>query len=391
MRAKLTPAVVKKATEEKKPVFIWDATLPGFGLMVTAGGHRSWPVQYKQHGVSRRRNLPGVLDLRAARKEAKAILGAAAAGRDPIGERRQQARQARHTLQFVFEEYFARDGAKLKSSERQKQDWHRLVLPKLGARQIGQIKRSDIVRLLDEIEDQRGPRMAHNSLAHISKLFNWHASRDDEFRSPIVRGMGRRKAGESARDRMLSDDELRALWRAAEADTKPFGAYVRLLLLTATRRNEVAYMAWDELSGGDWVIPAARMKGGVEHVVPLSFAARSVLERIPRIGPYVFTGRGKTSIGGFGWHKSKLSKVSGVTEWCLHDLRRTSRSLLSRAGVHTDAAERCLAHKLAGVRVIYDRYAYYKEKKEAFEALAAQIGRIVNPAVDVVVPMRRQA
>ncbi len=149
-------------TDEKELVFIWDRSLPGFGLMITAAGHRSWPVQYKQLGVSRRRNLPGVLDLSAARKEAKAILGAAAAGHDPIGERRQQAREAKNTLQSIHNEYFAREGAKLKSVNRQKREWERLILPKLGNHPITDIKRSDVIRLLDNVEDA-GPEQRRAS------------------------------------------------------------------------------------------------------------------------------------------------------------------------------------------------------------------------------------
>jgi integrase len=391
MRAKLTPALVRRAIEDKKPVFIWDTSLPGFALSVTKAGHHSWPVQYRHRGKSQRKNLSGVLGLDAARKAAKAILGAAAAGGDPIGEEREAAKAATNTLQFIHDEYFARDGAKLKSAKRQKQEWARLILPKLGARPIAEIKRSDVVRLLDEIEDENGPGAAQNALAYFSKLCSWHASRDDDFRSPIVRGMSRVKASETARDRTLSDDELNALWRATEGATEPFAPYVRFLLLTATRRTEASRMTWEELTGEDWIIPAARMKGGVEHVVPLSGAARGTLEKMPRLGRYVFTSDGKTSMSGFGWRKDRLDEASGVADWTLHDLRRTARSLLSRAGISPDTAERCLAHKIGGIRGTYDRHAYHAEKKHAFEALAAQIDRIVNPVDNITVITERRA
>src|SRR5258707_1323154 len=124
MREKLTVGIAVRAVDEaiatKAPVFIWDTSMPGFGLMVTAAGHRSWLVQYKQGGVTRRRNLSGVLDLATARKEAKAILGEVARGRDPIGEQRQKARQVENTLEAVVREYAARDGKRLRTIERQK-------------------------------------------------------------------------------------------------------------------------------------------------------------------------------------------------------------------------------------------------------------------------------
>jgi integrase len=232
--------------------------------------------------------------------------------------------------------------------------------------------------------------MAEEIKKYLSKLCTWHAGRDDDFRSPIVRGMARVNASEDARDRILEDHELRAVWKATEADTGPFGPYVRFLLLTAVRRTEAARMTWDELDGGDWIIPAARMKAKQEHVIPLSPAARAILEGMPRIGRFVFTGDGETAASGYGWRKDKLDKASGVTDYRLHDLRRTARSLLSRAGISADTAERCLAHKIGGVRGVYDRYVYHAEKKHAFEALAGLINRIVSP-VDNIFPLQKQA
>jgi integrase len=202
--------------------------------------------------------------------------------------------------------------------------------------------------------------------------------------------MGRIRPAEHARDRVLTDDELRAIWKAAESTPGPFGCCVRLLLLTATRRNEAARMAWSELDGNDWIIPGVRMKGGVEHVVPLSLPARDILKGVPRIGPYVFTGDGRTAMSGFSQRKRSLDEASGVTDWRLHDLRRTARSLISRAGVNTDVAERVLAHAIGGVRGTYDRHHYYDEKRRAFEALASLVERIVNPPADNVVPLRKE-
>jgi integrase len=123
----------------------------------------------------------------------------------------------------------------------------------MGHRQIDEIKRSEIVKLLDKIEDNSGPRMAHVTLAYLSKVFNWHASRDDNFRSPIVRGMGRVKPRERARERTLTDEEIRDMWNGLEAvrraDDIP-DCYVRLmraLLFTALRRGELADTGWPEV------------------------------------------------------------------------------------------------------------------------------------------------
>jgi integrase len=137
------------------------------------------------------------------------------------------------------------------------------------------------------------------------------------------------------------------------------------------------------------LIPAARYKTKSDFLVPLSVTARALLDKIPRVGraDFVFTSDGRKSIAGFSKWKRRFDKACGVNGWTLHDLRRTARSLMSRAGVPSDHAERALGHVLSGVRKTYDRHEYYSEKQRAFEALAAQIGRIIN-AQEQVGPLR---
>jgi integrase len=215
--------------------------------------------------------------------------------------------------------------------------------------------------------------MAHVTLAYLSKLFNWHAARNDDFRTPIVRGMGRVKPKDRERKRILTDDELRAVWRAAEASLEPFERMVRFILLTGARRTEAAAMAWIELNG-EWILPAVRNKAKVDLIRPLSKEARAALPaKVDGCCPYVFTTDGATPLSGYSKFKVAFDKACGVTGWRLHDLRRTARSLMSRAGVPTDHAERCLGHVILGVRGVYDRYEYLEEKRDAFNRLAALI------------------
>jgi integrase len=426
VRQKLTPAFVARVTPadiqkgdsatpaERKPdahVVYWDTEHRGFGLLVLPSGEKRYVLQYRAAGRSRRMTFKPGLTLTQARNEAKAKLGAVAKGGDPLAERlaerRRQEGAATNTLKAITEEYFKREGSKLRSAEARQSVFTRLIYPAFGARQINEIKRSEIVRLLDKVQDDQGPHMAQKVLAFLSKLFNWHASRDDDFLTPIRRGMARTKLKETARDRVLSDDEIRALWRAAEAAEGPFGRLVKFLLLTATRRNEAARMTRGEvLPNGDWIIPAERMKAKQEHLIPLSPTAKAIIDGIPKLGPYVFTTAGRCPTNNFGKCKTELeaamlaelrkmaqqrgdSAAEIVLEpWVIHDLRRTARSLMSRAKVNVDVAERCLAHVISGVRGTYDRYAYRDEKRDAFQRLAALVEHIVNPPVANVLPLR---
>jgi integrase len=203
------------------------------------------------------------------------------------------------------------------------------------------------------------------------------------------------------RQRVLTDDELRALWKAAEASQSAFGFLVQFLLLTATRRNEAAVMKRSEVRGDEWTIPQERYKTGLELVLPLSPAAQAVLGKVPKVGKsgFVFTTDGKHPISGFSKFKrtfdvDMLAELreqdpeATMPRWTLHDLRRTARSLMGRAGVPSDHAERCLGHVLPGVRGTYDRYEYLPEKKRAFDALASLIERILDPPADNVRELR---
>jgi integrase len=394
MRTKLTPAFCQKATvqEDAERTIYWDSDLPGFGLLVTKNGHRSFVVQYRSGETrsSRRMKIAGVLGLVGARKQARKLLGQVASDKDPLHERREQQRKAiartEHTFEKIAENYLAREGAGLRTAGQRRDQLARLVYPELGSRAIDDIRRSDVVKLLDKIEDENGPVMADRTLATVRRIMNWHASRSDEFRSPIVRGMARTKGKEHARARILTDDELRAIWKATSATPGPFGAFVQFLLLTAARRGEAAGMTRSEIEGQDWTLPEARNKVKVDLIRPLSSAAQDVLKNLPCIGKagYVFTTTGRNGLGGFSAFKRKLDNASSVKGWTLHDLRRTARSLMSRAGISSDHAERCLGHVIGGVRGVYDRHEFHAEKKRAFESLAALIDRIVNPKANVV-------
>ena len=258
------------------------------------------------------------------------------------------------------------------------------MFPVIGDRPVAELRRSEIVALLDRVEDERGPVTRNTTLALIRRILNWYASRSDDYVSPVagVRGLAR---PETARDRVLTDPELKVLWSATllpgpAGDNTPnvFGALVRFLLLTAARRGEATSLLWSEISEGVWTLPSAKNKTGEVLVRPLSRAAQDVLASLPRIGDHVFTRAGTGPIGGLNECKKDLAHASGVSGWRIHDLRRTSRSLMSRAGVPSDHAERCLGHVIGGVRGIYDRHSFQGEMAAAYEKLAELVAEITT-------------
>jgi integrase len=327
---------------------------------------------------------------------------------DPLPDRtrrgQEAAKPAKMDVAALIDQFVARyveKAANLRSGDQIKVQFDRLVKPRIGTVGIYDLKRSMISKMLDEIADENGPRMADLSLAYIRKAFNWYEinGHDDDFKSPIVRGMARQKPSERERERILADDEIRDLWAALETvEPVCFRSYVKTLLLTATRRTEAADMIANELDGDLWVIPKARYKTKRDHVIPLSAAAR---ELIGSPEGFVFsTTKGEKAFAGFGKSKAELDKAIAVVReeagrppmeaWTFHDLRRTARTLMSRAGVQPDHGERCLGHVIAGVRGTYDRFAYLDEKRDAFEKLARMIAVILDPpAVSNVTPMRR--
>ncbi len=392
----LTDIAIRNLKPQAKRYEMPDPGAAGLYVVVQPSGKKSFAVRFRYAGQPRKLTLPGGLSLKGARKLASDALYEVEQGRDPSNAKKEAKKKAvrakAETVQAVCEKYLKRDGVKLRTYDERKRTFERLIFPEIGDVQIRALKRSDIVRLLDGIQDNHGDRMADITLAYLRKALNWYESRDDEFVSPVVKAMGRYDAQANQGTRVLNDDEIRKIWAATEPNgepQKPFHGLVRFLLLTCARRNEAVKMTRAEINGTDWELPAARNKVKVDLVRPLSKAAQRVLESLPVIngGPYVFTTDGETSIS-VGKPMPKLHETCGVDGWSLHDLRRTSRTLLSRAGISSDIAERCLGHALDGVREIYDKHKYHAEMQHAYEALAAQIDRIVNP-VDNVRPMRR--
>ena len=372
----------------------------GFGVRVTANGTRAFVLNYRLRGREHRFTIGAWPDWSALKavREARNLRQRVDRGENPIEDRTPSPTTV--TVASILDDFMARHvrnkNQPLRSADEYESAFNRLVKPRIGNLGIYEVRRSHVIKMLDEIEDANGPVMADRTLAYVRKAFNWYATRDDQFNVPIVRGMARVKPKERARTRILSDDEIRILWPVLD-EAGTFGALAKTLLLTAQRRDEVAHMQHNEIGReGIWAIPAERYKTKRPNFVPLSKAALAVIAAQPKHEDcdYVFPSRAKTPYSGFGKSKAKLdkavfavmkkqarkgAKVEPMPNWTLHDLRRTAKTLMVRAGVRPDISERVLGHVIAGVEGTYDRHSYEDEKRDALEKLAEMIERILNP------------
>jgi integrase len=403
MKAKITKRRVDALRIEG---MIADDEIKGFVVRRLPSGVVTYGYRYRHKGRQRwiGLGLHGSITADEARSLAKTRAGEVASGRDPAAEieaERAKAEQAKrasaNTVNAVLDNFVERHVRKnLRRGYEVERVFDRYVRPRIGDKSIYDLRRRDVVEMLDAIEDNNGPVMAHQVLAHIRKAFNWHAARDDLFNTPIVRGMARTKPAERARTRILADDEIRDVWTALDqaAVPEPFPRLVRALLLTAQRREELAQMRVEEIEGETWIIPGERYKTKLPSAVPLTAAARGQLGTLPTTGFVFSTTEGKRPFSGFSKAKraldkkiAELRKADGrkpMPDWVLHDLRRTARSMMSRAGVASDIAERVLGHAIPGVRSVYDRHHYEIEKRHALEQLAAVVDRILDPKPNVV-------
>jgi integrase len=327
----------------------------------------------------------GVLPIEEARTKARDAIKRIRAGLPPF----EAAPQQPDSFSIVAEQWLKRHVARkgLRSAHEITRLLKEHVFPRWKNLELIHIRRSDVARLLDEIEDDHGARQADYVLAIIRGIMNWFASRHDNYRPPLVVGMRRQSATEQARERILSDGELRTVWRQAETAGR-FGAFVRLLLLTGQRRAKVSAMRWADLKDGAWHIPKAEREKNNAGVLQLPAIAIAIIEAQPRMGdsPFVFTGRGgNKAMNGFSKAKRQFdATLDGVANWTLHDCRRTCRSLLSRCGVSSQVAERVMGHAIAGVEGVYDRHKYIDEMAAALAKVAILIDTIVNERPNVV-------
>jgi len=386
-RLKLTKSAIDTLPTRAKEIVYWDSGCPGFGVKVTPKGRKVFIVLYRAGGArSRLRKYTigphGRVTLHQARAVALKIFAARTEGRDPAAEKQQARRRlvtdrAEDLVELFITEYVS----KTRSAREISRLLRREVIPCWGMRSVHEISRRHVIELVTEVAARGTPSAVNKLLKVVKTFFGWCVGRAILDLSPAVQV--RAPARERARDRVLDDDELARILRAARQVNGPYAGIVELLALTGQRREEVAQMTWDELdlAGQSWTLPASRTKNGKPHIVHLSKEAVAVLMRTPRLGKFVFSLSGTKPFQSFSAAKHQLDKLSQVTGWRLHDLRRTCVSGMARLGVAPHVADKVLNHQsgtISGVAAVYQRHEFLAERKDALERWGAHVANLLK-------------
>lgn len=414
-RPALTDKMVRALKERSRAYFEPDVEMPSHGIRVQPSGAKAYYVVTRNPYQEQKWVKIGStieMSIEESRERARGVLKRVKAGLSAFEPPPMKPESYQATAEKWLELYAAEKG--LRTRPETERLLRKLVFPFWGQRDFISIKRRDISELLDHIVRSSGAWNADHVLAIIRKIANWYATRDDDYQSPFVVGMRRTKPQDRERERTLTDKELRLVWKQAEA-SGTFGALVRILLLTAQRRGAVVRMKSSDIipvrdliqrqqidvrlqdlpsDCEAWVIATEEREKGNAGALQLPKFALDIVKAQCRFSnnPYIFAAaRGNGPLNGFNKRKAAFDEACGVTGWTLHDLRRTARSLMSRAGVSEDHAERVLGHRLEGVKKIYNRYEYFKEKGDALQRLANLIERITEGPIDNVVAMHPAA
>jgi integrase len=387
-RRTLTDSQIANLSSHLKPYTMPDPELSGHYIRIRPTGAKMFVAVARAPSGKQVWHTIGATSLyriAEAREKAREAIRAIREGKDRDGP---------ESFETVVELWFTRhvEAKKLISAKNIRGALDKQLLPAWRTRDFASIRRGDVAKLLDKVEDTNGAMVADFVLAVVRGLCNWYQTRHEDYVSPVVKGMRRTDPKARARARILDDDEIREVWKQAEANGT-FGAFLRVTLLTAQRREKVATMRWEDVSvDGVWSIPGEGREKGTAGSLVLPEAALNIIKAQPRFAsnPHVFAGQGQSHMQGQSKRKLQFDgKLAGVAPWRLHDLRRTARSLMSRAGVRPDISERVLGHAIRRVEGVYDRHSYRDEKADAIAALASLIESIVNPPADNVLRLRK--
>ena len=386
-RIKLTKSAIDALPIPSMDVVYWDAASPGFGVKVTPQGRKVFLVLYRTSGAgSKLRKYTigpyGRVTLHQARLAAQKVFAAKLEGRDLAAEKHEARRRVvADRVEDLLEAFIAQHVSQNRSASEISRVLRREVGKPWAGRSIHEISKRDVVEVISAIEQRGAPSAANKALKSTKTFLRWCVGRAVLDKSPAD-GVPL-PAKEVARDRVLNDQELAQVIIAAKKMGAPYGRIVEFLALTGQRREEVARMKWDELNLAQrvWTIPKSRTKNGKEHVVHLSEQSIAVLKRVQKKEPFVFSVLGTKPFQEFSRAKRLLDRLSGVTNWRLHDLRRTCVSGMARLGIAPHVADKILNHQggtISGVAAVYQRHEFLSERREAIEQWGAHLRKILN-------------
>lgn len=399
----ISKSLVDSLVPTSTDLFVWDhgpKSIKGFGLKITSSGTKTYILQYRVVGrrTPKRYTIGrhGALAPDQARAIAKQLSATIASGADPAGDRRLQKSEYTSLAFTAYSEKFISDY--LSVNWRRADDASALIRRyaqrSFGERLISSISKSDIHATLDLAQGRVATK--RNLFAILRKLFAWAMDRGDIDLSPFS-GL-KSPPAVKARDRVLSEFELRSMWLASQNLARPFAAFFQILALTGQRRQEVAGLEWRELNRIDrtWHLPSERSKNAQSHIVPLSDTVVKILDGIaeqrdawPTEG-FVFSTTGRAPISGFSKAKLALDtemrnlSIEGaiaIPPWRTHDLRRSVATGLQQLGIRLEITERILNHRSgshAGIVGVYQRYDFAEEKRSALSTWDLYLQQVVS-------------
>ncbi len=406
----LTAAGVQKLRLPEKGQVDWfDTMLPGFGVRTSYNGSKAWFVMVRAKGKLVRSTLGRfpAMALAEARERARQIKLEAQAGVDPRTRKREAlaAEELKHANTFArLAEEFMETYAEPNLRASTVREYRRCLLGQdtlhFADRPVSEISKRDLLNVVDQMVGRGSKGAAGRMLAYLSKFFSWCVDREVIEVSPVARIASPQPT--RSRDRVLSSDELRAVWLAFDAEGYPFGPLFKLMLFTGQRRGEVTGMRWDELHDLDtakpfWQLPGERTKNHHPHVVPLSPDAITLIESVSKDGEFVFSTTGKSPVSGFGKAKARIDRLlantdSPLSPWTLHDLRRTMVTVMNEElRIAPHVVEAIVNHVSGsakrGVAGIYNKALYMDDRRTAlaaWERWLSELRRIPLPRSNVI-------
>jgi len=366
----------------------FDSDIGGFGVRIRKSGAHSWVFQYDFAGKTKRITLGKVsaIDVAKARAIASELHAKVRLGQDPAALKAESQARAAETFGAAVRPYLQWQHARVRPSTMRHLERHLLVnLAPLHSLPINSVDRRAIAAQLARMNGS--PVQANRTRSTLTGFLNW-AMREGLIDSNPA--LATNKYPERSRDRVLTNAELRILWLALpEGD---FGDILKILILTGAREREISDLHWDEINLEKGVIelPAHRVKNRRKHTVPMSKAVRTILEKREQ-GGFVFGASGSSGFSGWSRCKERLDETIKISDWTIHDLRRSAATHMAEIGIQPHIIEAVLNHvsgHKGGVAGIYNRAAYEAEKATALNRWAAHVAAIVESRDSNVMPLR---